>query len=127
MAEVTFVIEGTGKKGADSSLTDITFTKIKIGDKESEEISGDAGPDHKNAKKALSELLSKSADETGVSESSSPDSDDGKLKPLVETSVSSLDISTSNGGGSSHKRKSYKKEKKIKGGKRKSMRRHKHV
>jgi hypothetical protein len=124
MDEVTFVIEGTGKKGGDNSLKEIKFTSIKI-DNDTLPVT-DSG-DHENAKKVLLELLSKSADETGVSESSSPNSDDGKLKPPVETSVSTLDSDTSNGGGSSHKRKSYKKEKKIKGGKRKSMRRHKHV
>jgi len=101
--DVTFTIEGKGKKGADSSLTDITFTKIKIGNKESEEISGDAGPEHEIAKNALTKLLTTSG---------------GKVdSPKIEE----ID------GGSSHRRKSYKKEKKIKGGKRKSMRRHKYV
>jgi hypothetical protein len=98
--EVTFTIEGKGKKGADSSLTDITFTKIKIGDVE-RRIEDDAN--HTTAKKALTELLTTS-DET---------SDDPKIEEID--------------GGSSHRRKSYKKEKKIKGGKRKSLRRHKYV
>jgi hypothetical protein len=99
MDEVTFVIEGKGKKGADSSLIDITFTSIKIGDTGPELISDDKGPDHKSAKDALTKLLSNA---------------DG---PKIEE----ID------GGSSHRRKSYKKEKKIKGGKRKSLRRHKYV
>ena len=100
---VTFTIEGKGKKEADSSLIDIIFTSIKIGDKAPEVISDDEGPDHKSAKDALTKLLSIAG---------------GKVdSPKIEEI----------GGGSSHRRKSYKKEKKIKGGKRKSMRRHKYV
>jgi hypothetical protein len=113
--EVTFVIEGTGKKGADNSLTGITFTKIKIGEDEKE--INDTAADHENAKIALSELLSNPA----VKGIASVVPTGG---PTNETTV---DPSGEMGGGSSHRRKSYKKEKKIKGGKRKSMRRHKHV
>jgi len=55
--EVTFVIEGKGKKEDDKSLTGITFTKIKIGDEE--RTIEDTDDDHTKAKEALSELLSK--------------------------------------------------------------------
>ena len=106
MAEVTFVIEGKGKKGTDNSLTEITFTKIKIGDEERTIVDADA--DHTKAKEALSELLSKNTVEGIVTVTDGP-------------KIEEID------GGSSHRRKSYKKEKKIKGGKRKSMRRHKYV
>jgi len=102
--EVTFVIEGKGKKGTDNSLTEITFTKIKIGEDEKE--IDDTAADHENAKKALSELLSKNT---------------------VEGSATVIPGPVKFDGGSSHRRKSYKKEKKIKGGKRKSLRRHKYV
>jgi hypothetical protein len=114
MAEVEFVIEGKGTKGDNSSLTGITFTKIKIGEDE-KVIENDSGTDHLKAKEALSELLSNPAVQ-GIA-SSVPTSDQSVEKPSGEE----------NKGGSSHKRKSYKKEKKIKGGKRKSMRRNKHV
>jgi len=119
MAEIEFEIKGKGKKGGDNSLTEIKFTSIKI-DKE-EKSFDDSVADHKNAKDALSELLSKPADE-GSSSDNSSSSDDSSSGLNITTSTSDP-----NSGGSSHKRKSYKKEKKMKGGKRKSMRRHKHV
>jgi len=115
--EVTFVIEGKGKKEDDKSLTGITFTKIKIGDSELQEITGDSGPEHENAKKVLSELLSQSTVK--------PNETTGD--PSVEKPPDEKPPDEEKKGGSSHKRKSYKKEKKIKGGKRKSMRRNKHV
>jgi hypothetical protein len=112
--EVTFVIEGKGKKEDDKSLTGITFTKIKIGDSELQEITGDSGPEHENAKKVLSELLSQSTVKPNETTGDQSGDQSGDLSDKID-------------GGSSHRRKSYKKEKKIKGGKRKSMRRNKHV
>jgi hypothetical protein len=107
MAEIEFEIKGKGKKGDDNSLTEIKFTSIKIGNVE-KKIENDSETDHGKAKEALSELLS---------------------KPAVEVGSSELNVRTdiTQDGGSSHKRKSYKKEKKMKGGKRKSLRRNKHV
>ena len=114
--EVTFVIEGKGKKEDDKSLTGITFTKITIGNVE-KIIENDAGPEHEIAKKALSELLSENTVKGTaivIPDGTSDGTSDGpKIKEID--------------GGSSHRRKSYKKEKKIKGGKRKSLRRHKYV
>jgi len=102
---IEFEIKGTGKKGTDNFLTGITFTNIKIGGEE-KKIENDSETDHQKAKEALSELLSKNT---------------VKGDATVITSAEEFD------GGSSHRRKSYKKEKKIKGGKRKSLRRHKYV
>ena len=157
MAEVTFVIEGEGKKENDNSLTGIRFTHITIDGNKSEKII-DEEPGHAIAKKVLSELLSQNTvkgnasvvpsgettdgssvgttdgSSVGTTDGSSVGTTDGSLVGTTDgSSVGTTDGSSvvpteqENKGGSSHRRKSYKKEKKIKGGKRKSLRRNKHV
>jgi len=125
MAEVTFVIEGEGKKENDNSLTGIRFTHITIDGNKSEKII-DEEPGHAIAKKVLSELLSQNTVKGNASVVPSGETTDGSSVGTTDGS-SVVPTEQENKGGSSHRRKSYKKEKKIKGGKRKSLRRNKHV